>query len=195
MRKLAAVVLLVVCSTSVLQAAQPQEAPERIQRAAGAITIDANLDDAGWKGALRREQWFETNPGDNTEPAMKTVGYLTYDDRFLYVAIESFDPDPRQIRAQLSDHDNISGNTDDFAGVILDTRNDGRTGLELFVTARGTQFDAVLDDATGNEDPSPDFFWDSETKITERGWIVELRVPFSSLRYKKMDPQTMGVML
>ena len=187
--------LLFFCSVPLLNAAHPAETPERIPRAAGPITIDANLDDAGWKGALRREQWFETNPGDNTEPAMKSVGYITYDDRFLYVAIESFDPDPRQIRAQLSDHDSISGNTDDFAGVILDTRNDGKTGLELFVTARGTQFDAVLDDTTGNEDSSPDFFWDSETKITDRGWILEMRVPFSSLRYKKEDPLTMGVML
>src|SRR5437870_367896 len=152
MRTLSVLPLLFVCSISVLNAAEPDEPPERIARAAGPITIDGNLDDAGWKGALRREQWFETNPGDNTEPAMKSVGYITYDDRFLYVAIESFDPDPRQIRAQLSDHDGISGNSDDFAGVILDTRNDGKTGLELFVSARGTQFDAIMDDTTGNED-------------------------------------------
>ncbi|MCU1348118.1 MAG: hypothetical protein JWO56_1148, partial [Acidobacteria bacterium] len=193
MRKLAVVVLLGL--SSVLYAAQPEAVPGRIRRAAGPIAIDANLDDAGWQGALRREQWFETNPGDNTEPAMKTVGYLTYDDRFLYVAIEAFDPDPRQIRAQLADHDSISGNTDDFAGVILDTRNDGKTGLELFVTARGTQYDAVLDDTTGNEDSSPDYFWDSATRVTDHGWIVELRVPFSSLRYTKADPQTMGILL
>jgi hypothetical protein len=175
MRKLLCGVLLL-GSISVLQAAPAEEAPERITRAVGSITIDANLDDPGWKAALRREQWFETNPGDNVEPKRKTIGLVTYDDRFLYVAIESFDPDPSQIRASLADHDTISGNSDDFAGVILDTRNDGRTGLELFVTARGTQYDAVLDDATGNEDPSPDFFWES-------------------LRYTKADPQTMGVML
>jgi hypothetical protein len=56
------------------------------------------------------------------------------------------------------------------------------------------QYDAVIDDATG-ENQSPDFFWDSATKITDRGWNVEIRIPFSSLRYKNVDPQTWGIIL
>ena len=83
----------------------------------------------------------------------------------------------------------------DYGGVILDTRHDGRTGVLLAANARGIQYDSVLDDASGNEDPSPDFFWESAAKITARGWTLELRVPFSSLRYKNVDPQTWGIML
>ncbi|HET7433621.1 MAG TPA: DUF5916 domain-containing protein, partial [Thermoanaerobaculia bacterium] len=103
------------------------------------------------------------------------------------------DSDPSQIRGPFGDHDAISGNTDDFAGVLLDSRNDGKTALELFVNPHNIQFDAVIDDATGNEDASPDFFWDSAAKKNDHGWTLEMRVPYSSLRYTKSDPQTWGV--
>ena len=64
----------------------------------------------------------------------------------------------------------------------------------LVATPRGIQYDSVSDDASG-EDSSPDFFWESATKITDRGWTLEMRVPFSSLRYRNVDPQTWGIML
>ena len=53
----------------------------------------------------------------------------------------------------------------------------------------------MLDDTSGNEDSAPDFFWDSKTRLTDRGWILEMRIPFSSLRYKNADPQEWGVLL
>jgi hypothetical protein len=176
-----------------LFAADPPAPSMTIRRATGPITIDGDLSDPGWQNALTSETWFETNPGDNTEPKVKTVGYMTYDDRFFYAAIHSFDT-PSDIRAQLSDHDGISGNSDDFAGVILDSRNDGKSAMEFFVNAAGTQYDASTDDASG-EDSSPDLFWDSAVKRTADGYVVELRIPFSSLRYQQKGPQTWGIIL
>lgn len=170
-------------------------APVTISRTSQAVTIDGSLGDAAWQQATKYETWYETNPGDNIEPSVKTVGYVTYDDRFLYVGIESSDPKPSDIRAVYGDHDQISGNSDDFAGVILDTRNDGKTAVEFFLTARGVQFDAVTDDAAGNEDASPDFFWDSAARIHETGWTAELRIPFSSLRYDNPNPEQWGLIL
>ncbi len=176
-------------------AAQAADTPQlTIHRAAGPITIDGDLSDPGWQNALKSETWFETNPGDNIEPKVKTIGYTTYDDHFFYAAVRSWD-NPTDIRAQLGDHDGISGNSDDFAGVILDTRNDGKTAMEFFVNAAGTQYDASQDDASGNEDSSPDLFWDSAVKKTSDGWILELRIPFSSLRYQQTSPQVWGVLL
>ena len=174
--------------------AQPAE-KVALTRAGGPITIDGRLDDAGWKTAARFENWYETNPGDNIEPKAKTVGYVTYDDHFFYVALDMSDPDPSKIAAPYGDHDQINGNSQDFAGVILDTRNDGKTGQELFVNAHGVQFDAVNDDASGNEDASPDLFWDSATKIDSHGWSLEMRIPFSSLRYDSRSPEQWGIIL
>ncbi len=188
-------VAAVCCSLLISGIATAADAPATIAKTSQSITIDGTLSDAGWQGATKYETFYETNPGDNIEPSVKTVGYVTYDERFLYVGIECSDPKPSDIRAVFGDHDQISGNSDDFAGVILDTRNDGKTGLELFVTARGVQFDAVNDDAAGNEDASPDLFWDSAAKIHETGWTVEMRIPFSSLRYENPNPEQWGLIL
>ena len=96
MRNSLAVVLLLspVCPLFAADAPKPSQQVTKITRAAGPITIDGKLDDAGWKGAAKFETWYETNPGDNIEPKVKTVGYVTFDSRFLYFGIESFDPAP-----------------------------------------------------------------------------------------------------
>ncbi len=175
--------------------AAEEEPPEiRISRAAGPIVVDGDLSDPGWKGATKVDTFFETNPGDNVPPKVRTVAYLAYDDRFFYAAFEFFDPDPSKIRAPYGDRDDVASYTD-YGGVILDTRNDHRTGLLLLANPRGIQYDAITDDTTGNEDSSPDFYWDSAAKITKEGWVLEMRVPFSSLRYPKGERQTWGILL
>ena len=169
--------------------------PVSIAPAESAIQIDGDLSDAAWQGATKYETWYETNPGDNIEPSVKTVGYVTYDSRFLYFGVEATDPNPAAISAPYADHDQISGNTDDYVGVLLDTRNDGKSGYLFLVTARGVQYDAVTDDAGSGEDNSPDFFWDSAAKPTSTGWVAEARIPFSSLRYDGANPEQWGLML
>ena len=165
-----------------------------ISRAHGPIVVDGDLSDEGWKDATRVEKFYEVNPGDNVEPKVKTVGYLTYDDRFLYVAFELSDPDPKGIRAPYADHDAIEGSSDDYAGVFIDSMDTGLTAREFLVTARNIQFDGVMDDTSG-ENASPDFFWDSAARITSTGWVLEMRIPFASLRFTNADPQTWGIAL
>jgi len=166
----------------------------QMTRATSAIRIDGDLSDEAWRTATRIETWYEVQPGDSTPPAVKSVGYLTFDDRFLYAAFEFDDPSPSTIRAPLGDHDAINGNSMDFGGIFIDPLNTGRTAFEFFVTPRNVQYDAITDDASG-ENSSPDFFWDSAARITDRGWTVELRIPFSTLRYRNLDPQTWGIIL
>jgi len=167
--------------------------PLRIVRAAGPIAVDGELDDPGWEGVPEVETWYETRPGDNTPPPVRNVGYLAYDDDALYAGFEFDDPDPAAIRAPYGDRDTI-GFALDYGGVILDARHSGRTAILFLANPRGIQYDAVTDDGSG-EDSSPDFFWDSAARITERGWTLEIRIPFSSLRYPKEEVQTWGVML
>src|SRR5688572_4609192 len=170
-------------------------APLMLEPAAGPIQIDGVMSEGEWARATKYETWYETNPGDNIEPRVKTVGWVTYDTKFLYFAVESTDPDPKAISAPYADHDQISGNTDDYVGVLLDTRNDGKSGYLFLLTARGVQYDAITDDAGSGEDNSPDFFWDTAAKVHATGWTAEARIPFSSLRYDGSSPEQWGLML
>ncbi|HEY4231108.1 MAG TPA: DUF5916 domain-containing protein [Thermoanaerobaculia bacterium] len=158
------------------------------------IRIDGDLSDPGWAEAAKIETFYETNVGDNVPPPVHTVGWVGYDSRFFYVAFRCDDPDPKKIRAPFVDRDNVFSDQD-FAGIILDVKNDRRSAFELFVNPRGIQDDAIVNDATGNEDFSPDVFWQSAGRIDATGWQVEMAIPLSSLRYPNKDPQTWAIIL
>src|SRR4051812_655931 len=166
----------------------------QISRAMGAIKIDGDLSDEGWKATVPVTTWYEANPGDNTPPKVRNVGRIAYDERFLYAAFEFDDPNPRAIRAPYSDRDDAGGGFYDFGGIFVDAGHSGRTATLFAVTPRNIQQDSVVDDASG-EAISPDFFWESATKITARGWTLEMRIPFTSLRYTTSDPQTWGILM
>src|SRR4051794_17188622 len=84
--RLLTIILLFIAALSLFAADAPVNMT--IRRAAGPITIDGDLADAGWQNALKSETWYETNPGDNVEPKVKTIGYLAYDEHFFYAAIQ-----------------------------------------------------------------------------------------------------------
>ncbi len=176
------------------RAAAPQPGPPiTIGKAAGAIVIDGDLSDAGWQGVEGVSQWYETRVGDSVEPHVKNVAYLAYDDKYLYAGFRFDDPNPKLIRAPLGDHDALSGTTD-YGGIIVDSRNDGKTAQMFLANANGLQYDAISSDVSG-EDNSPDFYWDTAGKVTESGWTLEIRVPFSSLRYSRTPAPTWGILL
>ena len=170
------------------------EPPLAMPRITSEIRIDGDLSDPGWKEAAKVETWYETNVGDNIAPPVQTIAYVGYDSKFFYVAFDNRDPDPSKIRAPYVDRDNVFSDQD-FAGMILNAKNDRRSAVEFFVNPRGIQDDGITNDATGSEDFSPDFFWDSAGSIGPQGWVVEIRIPLTSIRYPKGDPQTWGLML
>src|SRR5438445_852759 len=193
MRKRNLLVLLFVATTAVAQA-PPAPPPITIRRAEGAIRIDGDLSDPGWKNAATIDKFYETQPGNNVQPKVKTIVYLAYDDHYFYIGVRCEDPDPSKIRAPYVERDNVIG-TDDYIAVFIDMRNDKRTAMELHVNPRGIQGDAIFNDGNGNEDFSPDFFYDTAAKIDSGGWSAEYRIPFSSLRYAHTDPQTWNILI
>lgn len=172
--------------------ATPQ--PIQIARATGPIVIDGDPSEPAWQDAVPIDRWWETNPGDNVEPKVRNVGRLAYDDKYLYASFEFDDVDAKKIRAPYADRDNVDSTTD-YGGIILDPDNDRKTAILFLANPRGIQYDAMNSDTNGNEDNAPDWFWDSAAKINDHGWTLEIRIPFSSLRYAKGNPQTWGVML
>ena len=83
----------------------------------------------------------------------------------------------------------------DFVGLIIDTFNDERRGYELFVNPLGVQMDLSLNELTQpEEDTAWDAIWDAAGRIDAEGYVVEMAVPFSSLRFQRTDgEQTWGI--
>jgi hypothetical protein len=194
MRRLAFAIVVTAVAAAAFADTPPPPPPIQIHRLEGAITIDGNVDDPGWKTAAVIDHFYETSPGNSTPPAVKTTAWITYDDRYFYIGVRCDDPHPEKIRAPFVDRDNVIG-TDDNIAVFLDTRNDKRSAMELRVNPRGIQTDGIFNDANGNEDFSPDFYYDTAAKIDAGGWSAEYRIPFSSLRYNDAGVQTWNIIV
>src|SRR5215203_444846 len=189
--KIACGMLLMLALPVSVRGAAPERPAYRVERAASEIKVDGVLDEPAWQKAAVVELKYETRPGENTPPAVKTETLLAYDDGHLYVAFRAHDPDPSAIRAHLSDRDDAF--SDDFVGIVLDTFNDERRGFEFFVNPLGVQMDMFIDDLSGNEDESWDAIWTSAGRITEEGYAVEIAIPLSSLRFPRTEgDQTWG---
>jgi len=166
-------------------------APVDIPHVEGEAKIDGVMDEPFWQGARKVEIAIETSPADNVPADVKTTAYIAEDGKNVLIAFVAEDPDPKQIRAFLRDRD--AAYNDDFVGVVLDTFDDERRGYEFFVNPLGAQMDLVMDDTTGNEDDSWDGIWDSAGKITEHGFVVEMEIPLSTMRFQGgKDVQTWG---
>lgn len=155
----------------------------RIPLLRGEISIDGNPGEAAWQDALVQEIAYDIQPGDNTPAPVKTTVRIGYTADALYLAFRAMDPDPARIRAHLRDRDTAFN--DDWVGVFLDTFNDHRRGYELIVNPLGVQADLIRDETNSNnqEDPSWDGLWQSAGRLTADGYDVELRIPFSTLRF------------
>ena len=148
------------------------------------IVVDGELDDAGWRHATRAANFVETFPGDQVKPPVDTEVLIAYDKQYLYLAFIAED-DPATIRSSLRDRDEMFN--DDFVGILIDTYGDAASAYEIFVNPIGVQGDLRL--TASNEDGSFDMIYQSQGKITENGFQVEVAIPFSSLRFPDKPQQ------
>ncbi|HET9332822.1 MAG TPA: DUF5916 domain-containing protein [Gemmatimonadota bacterium] len=158
----------------------PQDRPVLdVRRAPGAIAIDGSLDDPGWVGAARATGFSENFPDIRAAPPVESEVLVTYDDRNLYLGFVAYD-EPGQIRTRISDRDQMW--QDDYFGILLDTYGDASWAYFLFANPSGVQGDSRFAEAAG-EDDGFDIVFQSEGRITDDGYVVEMEIPFESLRF------------
>jgi len=141
--------------------------------------------------------FVQRDPHDGAPVSEETAAYLGYDQKNLYVVFVCFD-DPRQVRARMSRREDIYD--DDNVEVLLDTFHDRRRAYAFQTTPLGVQWDAIWteasrEEANGNFDTSFDTVWDSKGKVTSRGYVVWMALPFKSLRFPAVREQEWGIIL
>ncbi|UCH09929.1 MAG: carbohydrate binding family 9 domain-containing protein, partial [Fidelibacterota bacterium] len=156
-----------------------------IPRLTAPIVVDGSLNDAGWQNAARAVNFAEFFPGDGTRPPIHMETLITYNDTHLYLAFLVED-NPDDIRASLRDRDEMW--SDDYVGILLDTYGDANWAYFIFANPLGIQGDARFVAGLG-EDDGVDLIFDSEGQITDKGYQVEMAIPFSSLRFPDTDIQ------
>lgn len=153
--------------------------------------IDGKLDDAIWQQALIFKDFVQIRPGDNIAPTQPTEVYLGFDAKTLYLAFRAHET-AGQVRATVAKRDQIFN--DDFVGVYFDTFNDQRRAYEFIFNPLGIQADAVYTENNGgNEDFSVDVVHESKGTMDAEGYVVEVAIPFKSIRYEAGAGKKWGV--
>jgi hypothetical protein len=153
--------------------------------------IDGVLDEPEWKLAKPITDFVQFLPNEGSEPTEKTEIRILYDDRALYFGCTMLDSDPSKIVARLARRDDDVES--DYIELLLDSYNDNQTDFEFQVNASGTRVDLLRYDDGREEDYSWDPVWEVKTRITDKGWIAEVRIPFKMLRYSDRSGTEWGL--
>jgi hypothetical protein len=166
-------------------AAQPVTVP----RCAVPPVVDGRLDEDCWSSAAVLSGFVQTKPGDNTAPSRETAVLLAYDAQALYVGIRAAD-DPSKVRATVARRDDVLD--DDHVVLYLDTFDDRRRAYVLIFNPFGIQQDGIH--VEGREiDYSVDVVMQSKGSLTADGYVIEVAVPLSSIRYRAGTGRRWGV--
>ena len=143
------------------------------------VRVDASLSEAEWETAEVATDFVQFEPREGDAASQRTEVRVLRGASALYIGARLYDTDPGGIRTTLSRRDDI-GEGDWFA-VALDSYNDGRTAYQFAVTAAGVLFDSI--NSGNNNDASWDAVWTAATRVTDDGWVAEMEIPYSQLRF------------
>ena len=156
------------------------------------ITIDGKLDEKIWESASEASNFimFEPDNGKPIPDTKKTEVKVVYDNDAIYIAAILYDNEPSKILKEITKRDEFG--TSDLFGVFINGFNDGQQDFQFYVNAADGQADCLTTDANG-EDYSWDAVWNSKVVITDKGWVVEMRIPYAALRFSGEKKQTWGL--
>jgi len=162
------------------------------QRVSAPIKLDGVLDDAAWASAPAASQFIEQRPRPGRPERLPTEVRVLYDDAAMYVSAKLIEASPDSIKRELTQRDD-AGNTD-FFGLFIDPYRDHLNGYGFIVLSTGVQMDSRYSPANG-EDFAWNAVWDSRVAALPdgKGWSVEIRIPYSALRFAQAPVQTWGV--
>jgi hypothetical protein len=152
--------------------------------------IDGKLSEDCWLAAAAASDFVQYEPYNGAAPTFQTRVIVVYDDNSIYIGAIMNDSEPGKIMRELGSRDSDELNADGFM-VSISPYNDGLNSFDFFLYASGVQAD-VKNFSTGS-DISWDAVWKSEVSITEEGWVAEIEIPYSALRFPKTEQQLWGL--
>lgn len=148
--------------------------------------IDGKLDENVWKLAPAATDFIQNQPNPGDPSTQRTEVRVLYDNTAIYVGATMYDVSADSILRELTNRDN-EGNVALF-GVFFDTYNDDQNAYAFAVLATGVQLD-IRYSLSGGQDFSWDAVWKSEVYMDDSNWYVEMKIPYSALRFPDSEKQ------
>jgi hypothetical protein len=157
------------------------------------IKIDGELNDEAWKNVMAVGDFITYFPEPGKPSRRKTFIKITYDNEAVYVGAYMYD-NPEDIRKQVTARDVLRDV--DYVTVGFDTYHDRQNAFIFIVSAAGVQADAKESNggvgATGF-DRTWNAVWESSVSMKKDGWVAEMKIPFSAIRFSKSKEQDWGI--
>lgn len=155
----------------------------QIKKAVDDITLDGELSETDWENAQVIDNFYKSLPVDTGWAESKTDVRVTYNDRFLYVSAVCYDEIEGNYIVQSLKRDYSFPRSDAFA-IFIDPFNDGTNGFSFSCNPFGAQREGLLEfGGFYGVTTSWDNKWYSKVKQYEDKWIVEMAIPFKTLRF------------
>ncbi len=152
------------------------------------IKIDGILDENAWESAPIATDFIQRSPYNGKPATHKTEVKILYDNTGIYVGAMMYDPAPDSILKQLSLRDGSNINADYFIFVV-NPFNDGLNAFCFMVHASDVQSDFRIISTSNQDDITWDAVWQSKARIIENGWVCEMKIPYSAIRFPKQAEQ------
>ena len=157
------------------------------------ITIDAFLTESVWQ-SKGFTGLIQQDPVQGVNPTQFSEMWVTYDDEAFYFAAKYYDSHPDSIIARLVRRDFIWGDPSDGCVLYLDPFGDKRNGYFFYVSAAGGIADGLIENDTKQpNDLTWDAVWEGKARIDEKGWYIEMKIPYSQIRFKDSEIQNWGI--
>ncbi len=169
----------------IINTLKAQDSYDLIKSEPNSIIIDGKINKEEWKNAKIVDLDLEIEPNYNTKANVKTTGYITYSDNYLFVAFYAYG-NPSNIRSAIRQRDDYGMWNDDVVLIRFDTYRDARNNILLASNPFGSQYDVKGIDALTDEeryDGSFNINYESSGTIVKDGYNVEMKIPFSSLPF------------
>lgn len=161
----------------------------RAVRATSPIRVDGRLDEAAWALAKPSSSFRQRYPNPGADPTFKTEIKVLYNDKTLYIGVTCFDPEPDKIVRRMARRDREVAT--DAIELDIDSRNNHNGAYMFRLTAAGTRIDAQVYNEF-NENKEWDALWEGKAALFKGGWMAEIAIPFSELRFTTKADMTFG---
>lgn len=154
--------------------------------------IDGFLNDAAWDQMEWGNTFTQYQPLNGGQASLQTAFKILYDNNFIYIAVRAYDDSPNEIVKRMSRRDGFQG---DWVEIAFDSYHDFSTGYSFTATVAGVKNDELYTDDGQGHDKTWDPIWYLKTSVDNKGWIAEIKIPFTQLRFSTESNQIWGLQI
>lgn len=193
-RTLAVALAALLFASVAAPAAAQTSTPDKLQalRVETPVKLDGVLDEEAWAKAPRISNFTQRELVENAPATERTEVAVVYNGKDMYIGVWCFDSQPDQIVAQKMKWDFDHGTDDNFE-VVIDTYGDKRNAYFFAVNPNASQADSLIVDNGRKTNSDWNGVWYAAATRTDKGWFAEIKIPFSTLKFRVASEQTWGI--